>query len=248
MSVAGVVNGHPVAGLSSSAALTPGSGPRDARAEGVARRAGSIGVKAAIGVNGASAGGSGQRLGELVRSSRCGLQFDPRISFELWSVLGERIAGRAKTASWWLGDWVAFGERRYGQRYRLAIQATGLDYQTLRNYAVVARRFDLSRRRDNLSLHHHAEVCALPNELQDKWLALAAAHRWSKQELRRRLRQAADQDATTGATDQDASPSVCQLRLSVDAKRQRRWREAASGRNCAFEDWVIQSLDAAAAH
>jgi hypothetical protein len=41
------------------------------------------------------------------------------------------------------------------------IVATGLDYQTLRNYAAVARRFELSRRRDNLSFHHHAELCAL---------------------------------------------------------------------------------------
>jgi hypothetical protein len=174
-----------------------------------------------------------------VRSSRCGLQFHPRTPYELWSALGARIAGHAKTTSWWLGDWVAFGERRYGERYRAAIEATGLDCQTLRNYAVVARRFELSRRRDNLSLQHHAEVCALPDELQDEWLDLAAANRWSKQELRRRLRQAANPAASTG---------VCQLRLSVDLERQRRWREAASGCGCSFEDWVIQSLDSAASH
>lgn len=86
---------------------------------------------------------------------------------------------------------------------------------------------------------HHAEVCALPDELQDHWLDLAAANRWSKQELRRRVRQGTDLDTSTG---------ICQLRLSVDVEQQQRWREAASGCGCSFEDWVIRSLDAAASH
>lgn len=180
---------------------------------------------------------SGRGLSAIVRSSRCGLRFDPRTPFEVWSAVGGRIAGHAKTTSWWLGDWVAFGERRYGQRYRVAIEATGLDYQTLRNYAVVARRFEWSRRRDDLSLSHHAEVCALTDDLQDEWLELAAVNRWSKQELRRRLRQAASPDS---------SDCPCLLRLSVDVEREQRWREAASGCGCSFEDWIIQSLDAAA--
>jgi hypothetical protein len=176
-------------------------------------------------------------LGAVVRSSRSGLQFDPRTSFEAWTAVGERIAGHAKTTSWWLGDWVAFGERRYGQRYRLAIQATGLDYQTLRNYAVVARRFELSRRRSTLSLQHHAAVCSLPDRLQDKWLGLAEINQWSKQELRRRVRQSKSGEMSSGA---------CLMHLTVDPERQQRWREAASQCGCSFDDWVIRSLDAAA--
>ena len=58
--------------------------------------------------------------------------------------------------------------------------ATGLDYQTLREYGVVARRFEWSRRRDNLSFQHHAEVCALTGAEQDRWLDLAAPNRWSR--------------------------------------------------------------------
>lgn len=213
--------------ITSSQDSSQGAPPRNGRGAGAPRVTGSARV-----------GGASARRGRaLVRSSRCGLQFDPRTSFEAWSALGARIAGQAKTASWWLGDWVAFGERRYGRRYRLAVQATGLDYQTLRNYAVVARRFELSRRRDTLSLQHHAEVCALPDKLQDRWLDLAVINRWSKQELRRRIRQDANPDTGAGA---------CTLRLTVDPDRQQRWHEAASGCGCSFEDWVIRSLDAAA--
>jgi hypothetical protein len=43
------------------------------------------------------------------------------------------------------------------------------------NYAWVARRFAMSRRRDTLSFGHHAEVAALPEPEQDFWLREAGA-------------------------------------------------------------------------
>ena len=70
-------------------------------------------------------------------------------------------------AAWCLGDWLVFGEQAYAGRYRQAIERTSLDYQTLGNYAWVAKRFSLSRRRDELSFGHHSEVAALPEPEQD---------------------------------------------------------------------------------
>lgn len=66
----------------------------------------------------------------------------------------------------------------------------GSGTRTLRNYAMVARRFDVSRRRDTLTFQHHAEVCALADDDQDFWLDIAAEHHWSKADLRRRVRAA----------------------------------------------------------
>ena len=80
----------------------------------------------------------------------------------------------AGSCAWWIGDWLLFGQQAYGQRYKAAAEETGFDYQTLRNYAWVASRFELSRRRDSLSFQHHAEVCALSNEQQEAWLDLAS--------------------------------------------------------------------------
>src|SRR6266536_1438757 len=60
-----------------------------------------------------------------------------------------------------MGAWLAHGQAAYRSRYRTAIEQTGLDYQTLRNYAWVAGRFELSRRRDTLSFGRHAEAAAL---------------------------------------------------------------------------------------
>jgi hypothetical protein len=100
---------------------------------------------------------------------------------------------------------------KYGPRYKEAIAATGLDYQTLRNSAVVARRFAPSRRRDNLSFQHHAEVCALSDDDQDLWLDVAAMRGWSKRDLRRHIRAGNDAAPTR------ASSSV--LGLTVDSGR-----------------------------
>jgi predicted HicB family RNase H-like nuclease len=167
------------------------------------------------------------------------MRFNSGMPYETWSALGPRIAAGANASRWWLGDWLVFGERRYGARYRLAVAATGLDYQTLRNYAMVARRFELSRRRDSLSFQHHAEVCALSDEEQDRWLDVAAEHRWSKRELRSHLQR---------CRRQESSPDDRHLlRLTVEPAREERWREAAASCRCSLEEWVILALDVAAA-
>ena len=187
----------------------------------------------------AAPAGVSPRAHRCVRSSRTGMQFDPLTPLEGWKALGAKISFYYEATAWWLGDWLLFGQMKYGRRYKEGIALTGLDYQTLRNYAVVARRFELSRRRDNLSFQHHAEVCALADDFQDSWLDLAAASQWSKTELRRRVRAAADCPARRG-------PSAT-LRLVVEAHRDERWRQAAQQSGIALEEWITRSLDAAAA-
>ena len=173
-----------------------------------------------------------------VTSSRTGMRFEPRLPFHVWKDVGARIGVAADATSWWLGDWLVFGRTQYGLRYRDAIDQTGFNYQTLRNYAVVARRFKLSRRRDSLSFQHHAEVCALADREQDQWLDLAVSQRWSKQELRRQLRSARAH----------TSPAVAkhEVRISVDDVRARRWREAADRSARSLTSWMVHTLDDAA--
>src|SRR5881398_2378127 len=89
------------------------------------------------------------------------LELGSEMSFDDWALVGTRIARICGGAAWALGDWLLFGERRFGERYRSALAATNLDYQTLRNYAWVARSFAPARRREHLSFQHHAEVAAL---------------------------------------------------------------------------------------
>jgi hypothetical protein len=173
-----------------------------------------------------------------LRPTATGICFDPLLPFESWSAIGARIAVHANASAWWLGDWIIFGRMKYGRRYAEAISATGLDYQTLRNYACVARRFEPERRRPDLSFQHHAELAALPDALQDRWLAQAAAGRWSKAELRRRVRASI---APVAACDPTRT-----VRLPVAASREQRWREAAQRNQSDFAAWAAAVLDDAA--
>lgn len=105
-----------------------------------------------------------------------------------WVRCGRSLGTVGRACGWWLGDWVRYGNARYGERYKLAAQITGYDSQTLMNMAYVASRFDLSRRREGLSFSHHAELAALPQGDQESWLDTAAADHLSVRALREALR------------------------------------------------------------
>ncbi|MCF2437128.1 LmbU family transcriptional regulator [Streptomyces thinghirensis] len=111
---------------------------------------------------------------------------------------------------------------RYADRYQTGVQAAGLDYQTLRNYAWVARHFEHWRRRETLSFGHHAEVASLPPAEADTWLDQAEQHGWSRNQLRLRLRESRRGNRPAGPA------RASQLRISAPCDRVQRWREAAS--------------------
>ncbi|KAA2264690.1 LmbU [Solihabitans fulvus] len=174
-------------------------------------------------------------------ATRVGLQFPDGLQFEDWQDAGPKIFRVATSSAWCLGDWLVYGQERYDNRYRRAIDAAGLDYQTLRNYAWVARRFDISRRRSDLSFQHHAEVASLPTAEQDRWLDLAQQHKWSRNHLRKQLRGGPAEVA-------ELPPSVSALpRLQVARERLDGWRRAAEESGSELEHWVLAALDRAAA-
>jgi hypothetical protein len=113
-----------------------------------------------------------------------------RLTLDEWQGYGSRLGTVSKSTNWWLGDWVRFGQRQYDQRYREAAQVTGYDEQTLMNFAYVAGRYDVSRRRERLSWSHHAELAALDPATQDLWLDHAMLRGLSIRQLRAAVRHA----------------------------------------------------------
>lgn len=107
-----------------------------------------------------------------------------------WVKTGQRLGAMTRCSQWWLGDWVRYGNTRWGEKYKEASRITGYDVQSLRNMAYVAGRIDISRRRDNLTWSHHAEVTSLDPEKQDTWLEFAQKERMSVADLRIELRSA----------------------------------------------------------
>lgn len=206
---------------------------------------------------------------------RIGLQLARQLPFDSWLRIGRQLSAVVNASSWCLGDWLAYGEVAYSGRYRDAVELTCLDYQTLRNYAWVAKRFPLSRRRDNLSFGHHAEVAALPEPEQDFWLRKAEEFGWSRNRLRRELRASlreqraewpgsdqeqceepdhgkppgagSDDDAPAGLDGSDTGAAGAhRLELNLTSAQLTLCREAAGREGLRVDDWALQVLSNAA--
>jgi hypothetical protein len=184
----------------------------------------------------------GEAAGQVLLS-RVGLKLPATVTYEGWAKAGIQIARVADSSAWCLGDWLICGQNKYQDRYRLAIAEAGLDYQTLRNYAWVARRFELPRRREQLSFQHHAEVASLPGGEQDRWLDEAERQRWSRNRLRESIRQ-----ARTGTRDPRPSRGPALPKVSAPREQVQRWQEAAEREGVNFEKWILSVLDNAACH
>ncbi|WP_243866222.1 LmbU family transcriptional regulator [Actinophytocola oryzae] len=172
--------------------------------------------------------------------SRLGLHIPPSLTYNGWERAGVQLSRILDSSAWCLGDWLVCGQQHYADRYVRAVDAAGLDYQTLRNYAWVARRFQLERRREQLSFQHHAEVASLDTEEQDRWLDRAEKGRWSRNELRRWLRGARLDKKVA------ADPTSLIPRVAVAPERVERWRAAAQRANAHLENWMVLILDRAA--
>jgi len=169
-----------------------------------------------------------------------GLQIPKNLAFEDWERAGRRLSGIVDSSAWWLGDWLVFGKKNYSDRYQRAIRAVGLQYQTLRNYAWVARRFEFGRRRGALTFQHHAEVASLRVEDQDRLLAEAEAGSWTTKQLRKAIR-----ELRTGEVEKATGVAVSS-RIEVPNSRLGLWQRAADQQGLEFDHWVWAMLDRAA--
>jgi len=104
-----------------------------------------------------------------------GLVISPGMPFEMWQALGASLGRIHNAIQWAIADWIRYGEAEYGEMYAQSIEDTGRSYRTLANYVWVAGKFEFSRRRENLSFSHHAEVAALPEQQQECLLDAAEA-------------------------------------------------------------------------
>lgn len=126
-------------------------------------------------------------------------------TFEDWQTCGAFIHEAERSVQFWIGDWLNYGEKAWGTRYEEALQKTGLDYRTLRNYKWVASSIPLSLRRDTLSFHHHKEVANLPPEQQEYLLTKATQERWPLLKLKQEKYRLTLEVARTGASMGDPS-------------------------------------------
>ncbi|MFZ3493768.1 LmbU family transcriptional regulator [Streptomyces sp. 5.8] len=182
--------------------------------------------------------------GAAALTRRTGLSLPPDFPLAEWKRFGKHLYLIADSSSWWLGDWLIFGQDMYPGRYRQAMEETSLDYKTLRNYAWIARRFPAAERHPKVSFQHHAEVASLEPAKRAMWLERAAQEGWSRNTLRQHLRQA----ALTGPADtaDEREDKQVQLQVRTTAERETLWAGAAERDGRDLAEWIINSLDRAA--
>jgi hypothetical protein len=108
-------------------------------------------------------------------------------SYAQWEAVGFFIKQTQNACALWLGDWINYGQARFGEKYYLAIVKTGLDYGTLRNAAYTARRIHLSDLSDKLGYKHHELVAPLPRFDQQELLREAERRNLSRREFQTRI-------------------------------------------------------------
>lgn len=120
-----------------------------------------------------------------------GLTLPEGWSFDRWAAFGHDVlTPMAKGLQWWVGDWLLYGERNYGEQYAEAMNVTGLDYGTVANYQWVAGAVPFSLRKESLTWSHHFNVAGLEPKSQKDWLDRAEKEGWSSNELRQAIRDA----------------------------------------------------------
>lgn len=130
-------------------------------------------------------------LGTLASSgivTLTGLNLPHNIDRAGWEQLGIYIGALHNVSRWAIGQWLIEGEQRWGELYAQGMEATGLAYETLTNYANVCRSVAPPRRRTELSFSHHAEVAKLEPDVQEHWLQRAVDEHLSRRDLRELIR------------------------------------------------------------
>lgn len=108
-------------------------------------------------------------------------------TFAEWEGIGVLLTQIEKAAQWWIGDWMLLGESDFSERASQAVGETGLQVETVKQYAWVAERIPPDRRRPELTFTHHRAVAALPKQEQAKWLSGAIDKGWSATKLVREI-------------------------------------------------------------
>ena len=137
-----------------------------------------------------------------------GLQLPPDLPYEQYVSIGSMIANLQEMSLWLLGDWLAYGEHTYGDKFHQAAEITGKAPQTLLNIQAAARMIPPQRRRPGtVGFWHHYEIRSLPANDQRRLLKRAEEEHLTKAELRRIVREERD-----GSEDQfqDVSHDVCE--------------------------------------
>ena len=112
-----------------------------------------------------------------------GLGIEEWVDQRTWYEFGKLLQQVDYAWEWTAADWLAFGDRKYGDRaYQLAARLLGKAARTWEDYAYIARNVKLSERSEILPVQTHKPVARFSDDptLQRKLLGIAEQHGLSK--------------------------------------------------------------------
>jgi N6-adenosine-specific RNA methylase IME4 len=130
---------------------------------------------------------TGEIVSEGMEFSKTGLTLDPRLSYDQWENVGQQLNEIEGAIQWWIGDWLNFGEHKYGELYVQAVEV-GANPQDWMDYKWVSNAVETSVRTEVLSWSHHRLIAPLEPEEQKQWLDRAEKEEMSVYDLRHAIK------------------------------------------------------------
>lgn len=99
--------------------------------------------------------------------SECQLLIDPSQGnqIESWQEACNQVALIHRSAPWWVGDMVNYGEARWGDDfYAVAPESSSLSFAAMERCAAVASRYQPGSRQVSLSWYHHQIALRVKDE------------------------------------------------------------------------------------
>lgn len=118
------------------------------------------------------------------KATATSLELPPRLDYAEWRIIGLRLAQLKEFSYWAIGDWLNYGEAKWGEKYTQAAADTGIPEDRLMIFKYVASRVSNLVRKQELKWVFHLEVAKLEPKQQIYWLELASSNGWKLQELR----------------------------------------------------------------
>lgn len=108
---------------------------------------------------------------------------------ENYSAFGRDLMRLDTSMQWMLGDYINIGDQRqWGETYSALAEEFNYKESTLRQYAYVARKVNLSIRIDKLQFSHHQVVASMTPDEQSEWLQFAAENDLKVAALRKEIK------------------------------------------------------------
>lgn len=125
---------------------------------------------------------------DAVNVTDVGLEFRKDLEYDQWLTLMATLQQLTTAFQFAIGDALNYGQKRYGEKYAQAMDATGCAYQSLANWSWVASHVPIDNRIAGLSWTHHRLVAHLGTSEQKNILESAKQRGVSVTEFEKELK------------------------------------------------------------